>query len=169
MHPSTSTLLGSFANYPTPHNSLSVLHHLATSNTSVALIKLNSRSRCKMDECEREWGLFVLGLRLTRWGSPALHPRLSKSAASLLPRDLAVEPQVSSADGGAQRNRRKTAHHHCDFFMRGKIAMCRPKRLDGHHDLWNNPTCGIIQLIQIYLSLNFPTRLIRGPSCHCSW
>ena len=30
------------------------------------------------------WGIAVLGFRLARWGSPALHPRLSKSAVSPL-------------------------------------------------------------------------------------
>ncbi len=59
------------------------LMSLASSNTNPTLLKSSSRSRCKMNDGEGV-GTAVLGLRLTRRGSPVLHPRQSKSAATLL-------------------------------------------------------------------------------------
>ncbi len=64
---------------------------IATSKTSSALVRSRSRSRmqkgiCGLNDAERRATLRqgFLGLRLARWGSPALYPRLSKSAATPL-------------------------------------------------------------------------------------
>lgn len=85
------------ASYGGSHDIVPHAGQIATSNECRALVTSHSRSPRKTDSWKGR-GMVVLGLRLARWSSPALHPRLEKSAAS----PLSVHKQycVSSTAAG---------------------------------------------------------------------